>query len=92
MKLLQTIAIIMIFVAKQFRRHFLQTLRPVFLTGFILILASLDGCKKDSSSPKSSQTNGPPAIVLLAPGVVKVDSTVTLNAALLKYRFRNGNI
>src|SRR6185312_1898087 len=84
MKILKLMTNIIALAANRFWLCTCQTLKPLFVTGLIIVFASLNGCKKETnSSPQKSPTNASPATVLLAPGVVKVDSTTTLNAALL---------
>ena len=84
MKILKLIFIIITTMARHLQLLRRDAVKPLLLAGLILVFAGLDGCKKEANKPPNSgQANAPPATVLLAPGVVKVDSTTTLNAALL---------
>jgi len=61
----------------------MKSLKLIFLTGLILTTVGLGSCKKEASAPpKNNQPNPPPGSVVLAPGVIKVDST-TLSQALV---------
>jgi len=83
MKILKLITTLIASVVRYFALHRYKTIR-LFLTGFLVVFITFEGCKKDNNNkPKSSQANAPPTLVLLAPGVVKVDSSATLNDALL---------
>src|SRR5665213_1879289 len=84
MKILKLISIIITTMAGRFQLLRRDVVKPLLVAGLILVFVCLDGCRKDTNAPpKSSQPNAPPSTVLLAPGVVKVDSTTTLNAALI---------
>jgi uncharacterized membrane protein YgcG len=84
MKILTLISIIITTMTKHLQLLRRDAVKPLLAAGLILVFVSLDGCKKEANKPfNSSQVNAPPATVLLAPGVVKVDSTTTLNAALI---------
>ncbi len=60
----------------------MKILNLICVTGLVFLMITLGGCKKETGSPpKNSQPNPLPGSVVLAAGVVKVDST-TLSQAL----------
>lgn len=84
MKLLKFITFVIASVARQFWLCQCQTIKPSLIAGLILVFVSLSGCRKEASNPpKNNAANAPPTTVLLAPGVVKVDSIAQLSSALL---------
>jgi len=84
MKLLKLLTFVIASVVRHFWLGQCRIIKPTFIAGLILVFISLGGCRKESTNaPKNTPANAPPGTVLLAPGVVKVDSTAALSAALL---------